>query len=280
MNEKKVWFITGSSTGIGRELAEEALRQGYRVAATARKPEAIQDLVEKYPDAAIALRLDVTEPQEVRTAINSAVATFGRIDVVVNNAAYGLVGAIEEASDAEIRAQFETNVFGALDVTRAALPVLREQKSGHILNVSSFVGLVALPSFGYTCATKFAVEAFSESLAQEVADFGIKVTIVEPGLFRTKFNSESSLTITQNLIADYQSTTSTVGFLKSMNGKQPNDPKKAAQAIIHITEIKNPPLRLPLGVDFSQMVQGKLDSLQKEFERWHDLTVSTGFDNE
>ena len=277
INEKKVWLITGSSTGIGRELAEELLKQGCRVAATARKPETIRDLVEKYPETAIALRLDVTQPAEAEAAIAAVVARFGRLDVLVNNAAYGLIGAIEEATEAEIRAQFETNFFGTLNVTRAALPVLRRQQSGHILNVSSFVGLVALPSFGYTCATKFAVEAVSESLAQEVAGIGIKVTIIEPGLFRTAFASENSLVATDKLIADYQSTPATIEFMKSMDGKQPNDPQKAARAIIHITEIENPPLRLPLGVDFSPMVQGKFDAMQKEFETWRELTISTGF---
>ena len=234
MEQKKVWFITGSSSGIGYELAKEALTQGYCVVATARKTETIHHLMEQYPDTAISCPLDVTQPQQAHDAIATAIAKFGRIDIVVNNAAYGLVGAVEEASNEEIRRQFDTNLFGVINVTRAALPTLREQKSGHILNISSFVGLAALPSFGYTCATKFALEGLSESLAQEVAGLGIKVTLIEPGLFRTKFGNTQSLVIAQNRIADYQSTDQTVGFMKGMDGKQPNDPTKAAQAMIRI----------------------------------------------
>ena len=279
MENKKVWFITGTSTGFGRELAAEVLAQGHKVIATARKPETVRDLEEKYPNQAKAVRLDVTKPEEVRAAIKSATDAFGRIDVVVNNAGYALVGAIEEATDEQIRRQFETNTFGAMDVMRAALPILREQKSGHILNVSSVVGLVAIPSLGYYSASKFALEAFSESLAAEVAPLGIKVTIIEPGAFRTNGLSENNLTIAANRIADYQSTTDTIGWFESINGKQPGDAKKAAKAMIQIVETENPPLRLVLGSDAPQMIQGKLDALKKDFEAWHDLTVSTDFDN-
>jgi NAD(P)-dependent dehydrogenase (short-subunit alcohol dehydrogenase family) len=280
MSEKKVWLITGSSRGLGRKLAESALAQGYRVIATARNTEALKSLNEKYPATAYALKLDVANPAEVRAAIAQASERFGRIDVVVNNAGVGLVAAIEEAADAEIKRSFDINLFGALAVTRAVLPILRRQQSGHILNISSFVGLVALPSFGYTSATKFAMEAFSEALAQEVAHLGIKVTIVEPGLFRTEFNSPQSLTVTHNQIEDYPSTLKTISLLKSLDGKQPNDPIKAAQAIIKVVESEKTPLRLPLGVDFFRMVQGRLDALQQNFDEWREVTMSMGFDEQ
>ena len=167
------------------------MAQGYRVVATARKPEILQDLVEKYPDTARAIKLDVTKPDEVRAAIAEAVKEFGKIDVLVNNAGYGLIGAVEEATEAQFRHQFETNVFGAVDVMKAVLPQMRQQKSGHILNVSSVGGFIAFPSSGYYTASKFALEAFSEAVAAEAAPHGIKVTIVEPGAFRTDFNGRS-----------------------------------------------------------------------------------------
>jgi len=169
MSEKKVWFITGTSSGLGRALAEEVLAQGFRVIATARRPEVLQDLVEKYPETARALKLDVTNLRNVKSSIANAVKEFGRIDVVVNNAGYGLVGAIEESSDEQVKHQFDTNVFGVLNVTREVLPILREQKSGHIVNISSLVGFSAFPAFGVYSATKFALEGVSEALAAEVA---------------------------------------------------------------------------------------------------------------
>jgi NADP-dependent 3-hydroxy acid dehydrogenase YdfG len=183
MSKNKVWFITGTSSGFGRALAEEVLAKGERVVATARKPEVLRDLTQKYPDTARAVKLDVTNLEEVKSAISEAINEFGRIDVLVNNAGYALVGAIEETSDEQIRQQFDTNLFGVLNVTREALPILRGQKSGHIVNIGSAVGFVAYPSLGYYSATKFALEGLSEALAAEVAPHGIKTTIVEPGPF-------------------------------------------------------------------------------------------------
>lgn len=277
MSNKKVWFITGSSTGFGRELAEEVLEQGHKVIATARKTEAVQDFVEKYPDTARAVKLDVTKPEEVRAAIDEAVKEFGRIDVLVNNAGYGLIGAIEEPLDEQIRQQFETNVFGVLNVLRAALPVLREQKGGHILNLSSVGGFVAFPSSGYYTGSKFAVEAFSEALAGEAAHHGVKVTIVEPGAFRTDFNGRS-LSVPANQMPEYPSTQQFLGWLEEMNGKQPGDPRKAAQAMIKITEVENPPLRLILGEDAITTIEAELEKVKQDIAPWRELGVNTTFE--
>lgn len=278
MSEKKVWLITGSSTGFGRELAEEALSQGYKVVATARKPEVLQDLVEKYPETARAVKLDVTKPDEVRAAIAEAVREFGKIDVLVNNAGYGLIAAVEEATDTQFRHQFETNVFGAVDVMRAVLPQMREQKSGHILNLSSVGGFIAFPSSGFYTASKFALEAFSEALAAEAAHHGIKVTIVEPGAFRTDFNGRS-LAIGENRMAElYPSTGFFLGWLQENDGKQPGDPRRAAQAMIKVVESENPPLRLPLGEDAIVAIETELEKVKNDIAPWRETGVETTFE--
>ncbi|HZS08185.1 MAG TPA: oxidoreductase [Blastocatellia bacterium] len=273
----RVWFITGSSTGFGRELAEEALAQGHKVIATARRPETVADLVKQYPDAARAVRLDVTRPEEVRAAVDEAIKAFGRIDVLVNNAGYGLIGAIEEGSDEQIRRQFETNFFGALNVIRAVLPTLRQQKGGHILNVSSVGGFVSFPAVGYYCATKFALEAASEALAGEVAPLGIKVTIVEPGAFRTDFGGHS-LAVAEDRIADYPATEQFLGWLKENDGKQPGDPRKAAKAMIRAVESENPPLRLALGADAVGGIGAKLQSVKADIDQWRQVSVDTAYE--
>jgi len=275
---QKVWFITGSSTGFGRSLTEAVLQHGDRVIATARKPEQLDDLVKQYPETAKAVRLDVTDPHEVQTAIQSALDAFGQIDVVVNNAGYGSIGAIEEISDEAIRRQFETNVFGVLNVTRAVLPILRQQQSGHILNLSSVGGLVAFGATGIYCATKFAVEALSEALSKEVAELGIKVTIIEPGAFRTDFNGRS-LAKPDQLMDEYKAVSG--GFLQwleEMDGKQPGDPDKAAAAMIQVVESDNPPLRLALGADAVGAIEEKLKSMQAELDAWREVSVNTAFD--
>lgn len=277
-HNSKVWLITGSSTGFGRSLAEAVLQHGDRVVATARKPEQLSDLVAQYPNAVKVLRLDVTSPQEITEAVSSALNTFGQIDVLVNNAGYGAVGAIEEMSDESIRRQFETNVFGALNMMRAVLPTMRQQRSGHILNLSSVGGCVAFASTGIYCATKFALEALSESLLREVAGLGIKVTIIEPGAFRTDFNGRS-LAKPDHLIEDYASITS--GFLQwleAMDGKQPGDPAKAAQAMIQVVESDNPPLRLALGADAVSVIEEKLKAMNEELQAWKSVSVATAFE--
>src|ERR1035441_7286900 len=201
----KVWFITGTSTGFGRLLAEAVLKAGGRVLATARKPEQIADLVQQYPDAARAFALDVTRPKQIEAVAKDAIAAFGRVDVLVNNAGYGIAGGIEEAEEKEFLRVFETNVFGLMRVTRALLPQFRKQRSGNILNLSSMAGLAGSAGWGYYNASKFAVEGFSEALAQEVAPLGVKVTIVEPGPFRTDFLGRSGV-VAKREIADYAET--------------------------------------------------------------------------
>lgn len=277
MSDKKVWFITGSSTGFGRELAEEVLAQGHKVVATARKPETLDELIKSHPDTARTVRLDVTNKTEVVAAIAEAVREFGRIDVLVNNAGYGLIGAIEEASDEQIRAQFETNVFGALNVMRAVLPQMRKQQSGHILNVSSVGGFVAFPSSGYYTATKFALEAMSEALAKEAAHLGIRVTIVEPGSFRTDFNGRS-LNLPETRMREYPATEQFLGWLKEMDGKQPGDPRKAAQAMIKVAEADNPPLRLPLGEDALTTIEAELDIVRDDIRPWRQVSIDTAYE--
>ena len=277
MSSNKVWFITGSSTGFGRELAEELLEQGHKVVATARKPESLSDLTAKYPDTVRAVKLDVTKPGEVRAAVAEAVKAFGRIDVLVNNAGYGLIGAVEEATDAQIRHQFETNVFGALDVVRAVLPQMREQKSGHILNLSSVGGFVSFPSSGHYSATKFALEAYSESLAKEGEALGIKVTIVEPGAFRTDFNGRS-LALAEGQLPVYPSTKYFTDWLIENDGKQPGDPRKAAKAMIKAVEAENTPLRLALGEDAITTIEAEIEAVSKNIAEWRQIGVETTFE--
>jgi NAD(P)-dependent dehydrogenase (short-subunit alcohol dehydrogenase family) len=274
---QQVWFITGSSTGFGRVLAEAVLQKGDRVVATARKPKQLQDLTEQYPQHALVVGLDVTKPGEVRAAVERAIAQFGRIDVLVNNAGYGAMGAIEELSDELVRQQYETNVFGLLAVTRAVLPQMRNQHSGHILNLSSVGGMVSFAGAGIYCSTKFAVEGISEALAREVASLGIKVTIVEPGAFRTDFNGRS-LVVTDTQINDYEEIIG--GFrqwIKEMDGKQPGDPVKAAAAMIQAVESENPPLRLALGADALDAIASKLESVKTELEVWREVGTNTAF---
>ncbi len=274
----RVWFITGSSTGFGRELAEQLLGKGYRVVATARKTETIGDLAEKYPETARAVRLDVTNADDVRSSVETALAEYGKIDVLVNNAGYGLGGGIEEPSMEQIKTQFDTNLFGLIRMMREVLPSMRKQKSGHILNVSSVVGFRALPSAGYYSSTKFAVEALSEALAQEVEHLGIRVTIVEPGGFRTDFAGRSFVQ-PENRIAEYV-TSERIDNISEWDGVQPGDPKKAIKAIIEMVENENPPLRLPLGEDAVDAIEEKLIAVQKNIDQWRDVAVNTKVDED
>lgn len=276
MSEKKVWFITGTSSGIGRELAEEALAQGYRVVATARKPEVLKDLVEKYPETALAVKLDVTNKEDVKNSLNEAIDKFERIDVVVNNAGYGLIGAIEEPEDEQIRQQFETNVFGVLNVLRGVLPTFRSQKSGHIINVSSGLGFFAYPSYGYYSATKFALQGLSESLAKETAHLGIKVTIAEPGGTRTDFGK--GVIKAENILAeDYPSTAAFINLLGDADGKQFSDPNKIAKILIEIAETENPPFHLPLGEDSYNGIVAQLEKINNEISILKEKSLATGY---
>ncbi len=277
-NDTKVWLITGSSTGFGRSLTEAVLKHGDRVVATARKPEQLNDLVEQYPETAKAFRLDVTDAQNISEVIDFALKTFGKIDVLVNNAGYGAVGAIEEVSDEAIQRQFDTNVFGALKMMRAVLPLMRKQRSGHILNLSSVGGFVSFGATGIYCGTKFALEGLSEALSKEVESLGIKVTIVEPGAFRTDFNGRS-LAAPEQLIDDYAPITSPfLQWLQEMDGKQPGDPDRAAIAMIKVVESNNPPLRLALGADAVGMIEAKLESVKTELDTWRQVSLDTAYE--
>ncbi|HVE56429.1 MAG TPA: oxidoreductase [Pyrinomonadaceae bacterium] len=278
MSEKKVWFITGTSSGFGRLLAEEVLAKGERVVATARKPEVLADLVEKYPETARTVKLDVTNPQDVKNSIEEAVKAFGRIDVVVNNAGYALVGAIEEAGNEQIKQQFDTNVFGAVNVIREALPVLRAQQSGHIVNIGSLVGISAFTSMGYYSATKFALEGLSEALAAEVAPHGIKTTVVEPGPFYTGF-SQKGVTFGENLLPEaYPSTAGLTNAFSEFDGPTSGDPRKAVKIIVEAVESENPPFRLPLGQFAFDAIEAKLEQVKAEIAPWRTRAVQTEFD--
>lgn len=244
-----VWFVTGSSSGFGHELAREALARGHEVVATARRVSALQELERSAPDRVLVAPLDVTSAEQAAAAVGAAVERFGRIDVVVNNAGYGVVGALEELSDAQVRRQFDTNVFGVYVVLRAVLPQLRAQRSGHVVNISSVAGLRASPGLGAYAASKHAVEGLSESLAGEVAGFGIGVTLVEPGAFRTGW-AGGSMEFSDPL--DAYAGTPVEGLrdgLRRMDGSQAGDPARAAGAIIDAVDSGHPPARLPLGRD-------------------------------
>ena len=272
----KVWFITGCSTGFGRELAKEALSKGYNVVVTARKPEKVADIVAAYPENALALALDVTVPQQIKEAVNAAIDRFGRIDVLVNNAGIGYFGAIEESEEEEVRRMFEINFFGLAHMTNAVLPYMRTQRSGHILNVASIGGLRSFPAVGFYNATKYAVDGLSEALSKEVAPLGIKVTVICPSGFRTDWAGRSANN-TIIKIEDYATTAGkNMSDLRGYSGNQPGDPVKAAKAMIQVTETENPPLRLLLGAAALKGARLKLEELRKDFDEWAE--VSTGAD--
>ena len=276
-NISRVWFITGSSTGFGRILGEILLKRGERVAVTARNPDQIQDLVAGYKDTGLALALDVTQPQQITAAVAQAEKFFGRIDVLINNAGYGYLAAVEEGEEAEVRAMFEANFFGLLAVTKAVLPGMRARRTGHIVNISSIGGLVANPSTGYYSATKFAVEAISEALAKEVEPLGIRVTAVEPGPFRTDWAGRS-LKVTSGSIADYVDTAGARSQqISGRSGKQPGDPVRAAEAIITIVEADQPPRNIFFGQIAVDMAREKLTYFSKAIDQWEALSLGTDF---
>ncbi|BCL32172.1 oxidoreductase [Streptomyces aurantiacus] len=273
-----VWFITGASRGFGKELTEAALAQGDQVVAAARDPYAVEKALPEAGDRLLAVALDVTDPEQAATAVHAAVERFGRIDVLVNNAGYGLFGSVEETSDTQVRALFDTNVFGMLNVTRAALPTLRRQRAGHVVNISSSAGFVAGPGRGLYGASKFAVEAITEALRGELAPLGVHATVVEPGSFRTGFLSPVSKQQAPVRIPDYDET---VGALHTAidgnDGRQPGNPAKAAAVILELAAADRPPLRLQLGSDCVGLVEGKLASVAEELDLWRALAVSTDF---
>lgn len=274
MSDDKVWFITGCSTGFGRELARMVLDRGYRCVVTARDPAKAEDIAKGKEDRALVLELDVTDQVQINAAVSSAVEHFGRIDVLVNNAGIGYFGSVEESDEEEFRWMFEINFFGLSSMTRAVLPIMRKQRSGHIVNISSIGGLRSFPALAYYNATKYAVEGFSESLALEVAPLGIKVTIVEPSGFRTDWAGRSA-SETRSGIADYADTAwKNIQNLRASSGKQPGDPVRAAAAIIDAVESPNPPLRLLLGKAALKGARIKLDMLKRDFDAWEQTTVN------
>ncbi|OBK19891.1 oxidoreductase [Mycobacterium asiaticum] len=276
----KVWFLTGASRGFGLEIARKILSQGDRVVATARRADQIPAQFPDAGDALLAVDLDVTDGDQAAAAVSAAVERFGRIDALVNNAGRGLLGAVEEASDASARAVYEVNVFGTLTMQRAVLPVMRRQRSGHIINMSSVGGLMGSPGWGVYCSTKFAVEGFSEALAKEVEPLGIRVTIVEPGYFRTDFLDASSLGTEETVIEDYAPTAGAVrAHAVDTNHAQPGDPVKAAAAIVDIAAVAEPPLHLLLGTDCVAAVENKIKDLQADIDNWRGVSVSTDLDH-
>ena len=272
-----VWLITGCSTGFGRELAKLVLERGWRAVVTARDPQQIQDLVAGADGRGLALKLDVTDSAQVAEAVKQAEAAFGKIDVLVINAGFGFMAAVEEGEDDEVRAMFETNFFGLVEVTRAVLPGMRQRRSGHIVNISSIGGFIGFPSVGFYNATKFAVEGLSEALAKEVEPLGIKVIIVEPGPFRTDWAGRS-LKQAGDGIEDYAETAGARRQAMSKgSGKQPGDPVRAAKAMIEVVQSTNPPLRLALGRMALEGARGKLELLRRDFDAWENTSLGADF---
>jgi NAD(P)-dependent dehydrogenase (short-subunit alcohol dehydrogenase family) len=273
--QKKVWFITGASRGFGAEIAKDALERGDMVVATARNPQTAVDTFGRHPSL-LAVKLDVTREADAVQAAKLAVEKFGRIDVLVNNAGYGLLGAVEETSAEEVERIFRTNVFGLLHITRAVLPTMRQQRSGHIINISSLGGYRASAGWGIYCSTKFAVEGLTEALHDELAPLGIHATVVEPGFFRTDFMDNRSLGKTEQQIADYADTVGKTRVVAvERNHQQPGDPSKLAEAILQLANAAEPPLRLPLGRDALQRTADKNTFVAREATKWRTLAEST-----
>ena len=271
----RTWFITGASSGFGAAFVQHALELGDNVVATARRQETIQALAEREPRRVLAVTLDVTRPGQADRAVQQALERFGRIDVLVNNARYGVVGAVEETPEAELRAQMETNFFGAVAVMRAALPSMRAQRAGAIVNISSLGGQLSFAGFGAYSASKFALEGLSEALAQELAPFGIKVLIVEPGAFRTGFADSGALKTMPALAAYEDVVGGTRRFAQGMHGTQAGDPLKAARAVARALQAPETPLRLQLGRDAVDSVREHAQRMLRELAAWEAVAVDT-----
>jgi NAD(P)-dependent dehydrogenase (short-subunit alcohol dehydrogenase family) len=275
----RTWFITGASRGLGADIAHAALTNGDRVVATGRSRDAVSRAVGPDSETVLTATLDVTEPSQAEAAVAAAVARFGGIDVLVNNAGYGHLGLFEETTRQDAEAQFATNFFGALNVTRAALPVMRAARSGHIFNISSIAGVRGSEGGSLYCSSKFALEGFSESLAKEVAAFGLFVTIVEPGFFRTEFLSGQSARYGGQAVADYADRSSQLrAAFAQRDGQQEGDPAKLAAAIVHLAGAAAPPLRFAAGADAVGVVETKLAGVRAELDQWRALSTSLGGD--
>jgi NAD(P)-dependent dehydrogenase (short-subunit alcohol dehydrogenase family) len=277
MDNNKVWFITGASKGFGLSLVKQLLEAGQLVAATSRNLQELTTAVDTTSNKFLPLQVDLTNESSVSLALQHNNEFFGRIDVVINNAGYGIGGAIEELNDAETRLAFDVNVFGTLNVIRAVMPYLRKQRSGHIINISSIAGITANTGWAIYAGSKYAVIGISEVLAADVKEFGINVTVVAPGAFRTSFLTADSLSITDNKIDDYTEVRAIHNKYLKMDGKQAGDPEKAATAIINVVYEENPPLYLLLGGDAYNRALAKLDTLHQEIRQWQDVTCSTDF---
>lgn len=274
---KRVWLITGASRGIGALIAEAALADGNAVIATGRNVDAIAKRLGE-SSALLPVALDVTDEAQAKATVAAGLARFGRIDVLVNNAGFGLLGAVEESSDADVRRMYDTNVFGLLNVTRAVLPTLRAQRAGHVINLSSLGGYRSGAGFGAYCSTKFAVEGLTEALHAELKPLGIHATVVEPGYFRTDFLDATSLTVAGAIIDDYDATSGNVRRIAAgLNHQQPGDPAKLAAAMITLADAATPPLRLPLGTDALRVIAEKNAYVAEETEAWKALAQSTDF---
>jgi len=273
----RVWLITGASRGIGARIAEAALAQGDAVVATSRSAASVEQRLGAH-DALLPLALDVTDETQALHAVGAALDRFGRIDVLVNNAGYGLLGAVEEATAEEVLRLYDTNVFGLLHVTRAVLPALRAQRAGHVVNISSLGGVQSSAGFGLYCSTKFAVEGITEALHAELAPLGIHATVVEPGYFRTEFLDSASLAVSPRVLEDYAESVGAVReAARRINLNQPGDPVRLAQAVMQLVASPTPPLRLPLGTDTLQAIADKHAFVAKETAQWRAVAASTDF---
>jgi NAD(P)-dependent dehydrogenase (short-subunit alcohol dehydrogenase family) len=273
----RTWLITGVTRGFGALIAQEALSRGDAVVATGRRVQAVADALGSHPNL-LGVALDVTREGDAEAAVEQALARFQRIDVLVNNAGYGLLGAVEETSAREVERIYATNVFGLLAVTRAVLPAMRRQRSGHVINLSSIGGYRAGAGFGVYCSTKFAVEGLSEALAAELAPLGIHVTVVEPGYFRTDFLDQSSLVRTERVLDEYEATVGQLrGHVGAMNHAQPGNPAKLASALLALVDAPRPPVRLALGSDTVRAIEEKNASVASELAAFRTLSLSTDF---
>ena len=274
----KTWFITGASRGLGADIATAALKAGHNVVATGRQRAAVADKLGPDNDRLLTLSLDVADAAQARAAVAKAVERFGAIDVLVNNAGYGHLGYFEETTDADIRTQYATNVFGLFNVTRAALPAMRAARQGHVFNLSSVAGYRGVEAGSLYCSSKFAVEGFSEALAGELAPFGIHVTIVEPGPFRTDFLTPESLRFIANEVPDYaERRNATRASFEQRNGKQPGDPMLLAEAIVTLANADKPPLRFTAGAMAVNGLDAKLAAMKAELDAWRELGIATDF---
>jgi NAD(P)-dependent dehydrogenase (short-subunit alcohol dehydrogenase family) len=269
-------MITGCSTGFGREIARAALESGHNVAVTARRADAVRDFVDEFGDRAAALALDVTDREQIAAAVATTEKAFGGIDVLVNNAGHGYLSAVEEGEDAEVRKLFDVNYFGAVDMIKAVLPAMRARRSGHIINISSMTGLVANPPNAYYSSTKFALEAVTEALATEVRPLGIKVTAIEPGAFRTDWATRS-MKESGTPIADYADVAARKDLIKQFADHLPGDPSKVAEAVLMVTTLDEPPLRLLLGRDVLKAMRDKIAATSSSIEEWKAVTKDVNF---